>query len=157
MVRDPRDAIASKIRVLEKSQRQRKTPLDGAENRNLTAHCQQFQTYYAPLLSGKGALRGSRLCYVRYEDLVTAPEKVVAYLRSFTGLKLRNLDFGSDFDTGAVDYANADAGWQPWISPHYGKAVTASRIGAYKDVFSRAEIAEIDKACEPFMRHFAYV
>lgn len=159
IVRDPRDVLASMIKVGARLKDQG-TETDIMSrlflSRDIPALCRHYLSFYGPALkAGSGALK-QRLLLLRYEDLVGAPEAEVAKVREFTGIGLKNFDPGKNLETGRVDFSKLDKYRKAWTSPENSQKITDTRIGTYKEVLSEAECAAVTENCRKFMERFKY-
>jgi len=157
-VRDPRDTIVS-MRSVAKKQRDKGiastlTKMDD-DARQLSHYC---QNYYARLLRGELNDMTSSVFLVRYEDLVTQTGQVVDQIRQFTGLALADYDPGVEWQRSAEDYDESrhDPDRSPWTTELYGKGVSDSQIGSYRNSLSAEDIAIIERECQALMRLFSY-
>lgn len=155
IVRDPRDVVASLIRVGRKIKaRGRSDRLSQmTDARDLERLCGYYASFYVPLLSAGTNEGVAKTLFLRYEDLVSRPERVIDELRSFTGLALRT-GAEEDVDSGTLDYGERTD--SPWLSELYGEKITASRVGSYADELSEEEAAYILTTCGPLLRTFGY-
>lgn len=154
-VRDPRDTVASMIEV---AQRQVAQGLDSPLTRmagNAGRFAAQFNWYYTPVLSGPSEALRRRMCFVRYEDLVTETDAVAARLAEFTGLPLHRFDLTKPWRT-RVDFGGqVDAG-EPFHAKLRGTALSDTRIGRYAECLSQPDVRVIERTCGPFMDRFGY-
>ncbi|WP_456427600.1 sulfotransferase [Rhodocaloribacter sp.] len=156
MMRDPRDVVASLLRVGEKMLEKGRNDFVAAATRarDIGRLCRYFTGFYASLWPEQDARFWERTLFVRYEDLVTNPEGVLEDVQAFTGLDLSHVSRAADFDTGTVDYsARTDS---PWFSKLYGKGISGARIGVYAGVLSSEEIALVEHLCADFFKLFSY-
>ncbi|WP_457651486.1 sulfotransferase [Rhodocaloribacter sp.] len=156
MVRDPRDVVASLLRVGEKMLAKGRNDFVAAATRarDVGRLCRYFTGFYAPLWPERDERFWERTLFVRYEDLVTNPEGVLEDVQAFTGLDLAHVTQSDDFDTGTVDYsARTDS---PWFSKLYGKGISGARIGVYDGALSSEEIALVEHLCADFFKLFSY-
>jgi hypothetical protein len=155
MVRDPRDTIASMIRVGEKlgASAAGRNPFRGRSAEELS---RLYLSFYLPLLRREDSAFRDRLLFVRYEDLVQQTDKVLDELRVFTGLSLGNIDPRRDFDTGTLDYRQASEHWKAWITEHYGRRISAARVASFRTDLSRMQTKTIERACGDMMALFGY-
>ena len=120
IARDPRDVVASRIRVAERAGA-------GEIGADLLANfCHDYNQAYQGLVGGAGDL-AKRALLVNYETLARRGD--TAAIAEFTGLHDITADKlwsrrGVDFD------AIRD---NPWISRHYGRPLSAESVGAFRD------------------------
>lgn len=155
MLRDPRDTIASMIRVSRKLSKLKvsRNPYAG---QSVTQLSHNYLSFYQPLFQHKALAFRKRIMFIRYEDLVQHTDKVLEQLRRFTGLSLGGIDTGSSFDTGKLDYQVASPEWQGWITEHYGQAISAAKVGSYRMELSPEQVQTIEGICRTLMRLFNY-
>jgi hypothetical protein len=156
MMRDPRDVVASLLRVGEKMLEKGRNDFVAAATRarDIERLCRYFTGFYASLWPEQDERFWERTLFVRYEDLVTNPEGVLEDVQAFTGLDLSHVSRAADFDTGTVDYsARTDS---PWFSKLYGKGISGARIGVYAGALSSEEIALVEHLCADFFKLFSY-
>lgn len=145
MVRDPRDVIASLLRVGEKmlAQGRKDFVAQATQHRDIASLSRYFLAFYAPIWSVQSDKFWANTLFVRYEDLVQNPEAVLTEVKEFTGLDF-NLSASSDqLDTGMVDFKKLEH--NPWFSKLYGKQISASSVGNYADVLHSDEIRTVEK------------
>lgn len=158
VVRDPRDVIASMVRVGQKLGTHAASDAMGRlfQARDMTALSRHVMSFYRPVIKNAAdGLRG-RLLFLRYEDLVAEPGAAVQKLRGFTGIALGTYDAATEPDTGRVNYRQLDEYRSAWSTEQYTGKVTDSRIGAHAEVLDEAECLEIAKQCAGFMHRFGY-
>lgn len=158
VVRDPRDTVVS-MRDVARKQREGGTDSSLTRlNDDARGLARFYLGYYARFLRGDFSALQSRLFLVRYEDLVSETDQVVEQIRGFTDLPLAEYDPGSEWQRTTRDY-EALRGHQlhgPFTSALYGKAVSDSRIGLYREALSAAETAAVEQECQAIMRAFRY-
>lgn len=158
IVRDPRDVIASMIRVGE---RLHATGVDDAMgrvflSRDIESMVAYLHSFYAP--SAGCTLPGfrERCAFLRYEDLVRDPAGMLTCLRDFTGLSLAGIDPAAD-PVGARPDPSTDVPYErAWVTPLFGRAVNDSRIGGFRAVLSADEEARVQKGTAAFRATFGY-
>ena len=151
MLRDPRDTIASMIKV------GRRQAESGVENPlfadwDIPRLCRHYLSFYGAVLGGTTVAFRRRLLLISYEGLVSDPDRVLARLRDFTGLRLAVDPCQERLDTGGLDYAAASPNWRPWITEHYGRGVSRASLGRYAEVLDPQQVAVIEAECAPLMR-----
>ena len=151
MVRDPRDVIASMIRVGEKAQE-----MDDAGaallTRDIDNLCDIYLHTYFPAFACKRADYQTSLCPIRYEDLVNNPKDTLDVIRQFSGLKLKNYKANADWVHNEIDMTHES----PWTSDLWGKSISNARLNSYKEVLTPDEIAIIEKKCAGPLKDFGY-
>lgn len=156
MVRDPRDVVASMVRVGEK-QRQ-----NGEESvfteRDIPALCQHLQEFYRLTLGFENAEFRSRLGIILYEDLVADPKATLLQIAQFTGLPFDSLDPSADPTRTLVqqERIQADKAYSPWATDVSGKKLAAGRVGNHRTVLTEPEIDQVEHHCADFLNMFGY-
>lgn len=159
IIRDPRDVIASMVRVGQKLAEKgiNNDPMAQIFNkRDMRILSQHFKSFYMPVLRNSDPELGKKCIFLRYEDLVQSPGPVLERLRKFTGLSLDGFDSDSDPGTGKVNFDAADPYRSAWVSKLYGKKISSDRIGTHKDVLTSAEVDIIEQSCQGMMTRFKY-
>ena len=159
IVRDPRDAVASMVRVGERLR------ASGADDiftrmfslRDMGALGRHYLSFYEPVLRAAGdAVLAGRLLIVRYEDLVNDPGHTLAEAGRFAGVDVSALDLTQGDDSEALE-ARRDAPYKrAWLTGLDARAVTDERIGASRKVLSEAEMRTLVATCRSFMERFGY-
>lgn len=155
IVRDPRDIVVS---MLDVGQRLEKRggyhPL--FQEDNLSAMVRSIMSFYAPVLNDYQNNEAFRqVCrFIKYEVLVQHPEKTVALLRSFTGLKLERFNpdeplIGPQKDT----QASKGSFWRTELSH---QAVSNQSMGRFQGRLNPQQIALIEQEAQPLMQTFGY-
>ncbi|MCB0323283.1 MAG: sulfotransferase [Bdellovibrionales bacterium] len=152
LVRDPRDTIASMIRVGERGEK-----LYGRNifARNIEALSRHFLSYYSPIIKCDEAAFRAAVLFLRFRDLVHHADRIFPVLEEFTGVQLGSVRPDRPFDTGTVDY-EADKAISPWWSEHYGQPISAAPVGGFSQTLSAEEAAEISLHCAAFMKLFHF-
>ena len=149
-VRDPRDAVASMIRVGERHKQ--KGEYLGFQESNIRTLCNHYRSFYIAPVSCKAKFFKDRLFVSKYEELVTEPDRVLDRLRRFSGLELK-IDSSRDLDDGGFD---ARSNYGLWATELFGKKISSERIGKYRDVLTDDDVKEINRNCEDIYRIFGY-
>jgi len=156
MIRDPRDVIASMIRVGEKH---REAGQDHEfANRNILQLCEHFVSFYRPAFEVEDEGFRDRLAVIHYENVVTDPKTALEHVTGFTGIPFDSIDPGVDPQLGVVnqDVISASNHFSPWSTEVYGKKVTSSRIGKYREVLTQEETRLVEEYCADFFEWFGY-
>lgn len=160
VVRDPRDVIASMIRVGEKLDAQGAKGDSMARlftSHDMAALSRHYLSFYAPALGARQPGFRARLLVLRYEDLVREPAQEVEKLRAFTGIRLADFDPDKDPDTGRVDHGKGSQYQRAWKTEHDGRKITDATIGTFADTLKPEEIAAVQEHCKGFMSKLRYV
>lgn len=156
VVRDPRDVIASMVRVGEK---QRALGQRGMfADRNVDQLCRHFLSFYQPSFEYKrGEFRG-RLGIVQYEDLISDPQSSLKDISRFTGIPFDSIDPECQPDTGHVqqNVISGSSHYSPWMTAVTGEKLSRSRVGRFTDTLTPAEISQVEECCAEFFDSFGY-
>ncbi|WP_071591953.1 sulfotransferase family protein [Baaleninema simplex] len=158
IVRDPRDTIASMIKVAE---RKKDLPIKERSvanfNRNIIRLSSLYSSYYLPCLvkQSQSVDFREKLIWVQYESLVTNPDSIVAKLKKHTGLKFDRFDRDNIWQRRKPEFGQQD-NLDAWFSPLYGKSISASHIGHYRKILTDEEIRAIENQCDFIFKLFAY-
>jgi hypothetical protein len=156
IVRDPRDVAASLVRVGERLRRQGHSE-GNTLPRDMTRIGNYFMTSYLPALKTDNQDYLSRVTVIRYEDLVTNPAPIIDRIRAATGLALEEFDAASDWQRNKIDLAGLKAADNAWLSSLWGRGLSRSRVGTYRDTLTTAEIEVLERVCAGPMRTFGYL
>jgi hypothetical protein len=153
VVRDPRDIIASMLRVAE---RQRAAGLSSPLveiGRDMERLCDVVMGYYADSYSNTQLLQG-RLHVARYESIAQGDRAALEALGRFSGLVLDGRPAALAPGTWQRQRQDQLAG--AFWSPGWQEATSKPRIGGYAEHLDPAEIAVIERRCARFARGFQY-
>jgi hypothetical protein len=151
-VRDPRDIVASQLAIAIKERRIAPGQHRDADVGRLAVEVMRAYESCLP-----AAPAGSdRLRFVRYEDLVSTPQEVVAGLAAWAGLDLAGFDPANAWAHSLRDYAADRAAGSAYVTELFGKGVSDQRIGQYRNVLRPADLPVIEKVCGPLMAAFRY-
>jgi hypothetical protein len=158
VVRDPRDAIASMVKVggrLHEAGVQDEMARMFTR-RNMDELTRFFLSFYEPALRVRRPEFQRRVLLLRYEDLVEQPQRAIEVIRGFTGLRIAAFDPARDMDLGRVDYRDDSKMQRAWKTERDGKAISGDRVGQYRDVLSAAEVRAVEAGCRVMMKRFKY-
>ena len=154
-MRDPRDVIASMIKVGEK---QSKTIGSNKFPRDIKYLCERINQYHRILFSkdfkNKKNLLNKSTTIIKYEDIVNKTRQSIININKnlTTKIKLKDIDQlwkRSDY----IYKKNKKFGF---FSDHWGKPITQKTIGSYKDILSLKEINLININCKQILNSFEY-
>ena len=160
-IRDPRDTIASIVRVGEQHRKDGVQSEQALLGRNMYALSNFFKRYYVSTFDINSPIR-DRTLFVRYEDVMTDAAKECQRLGDFCGLtfvdqKLQALGNEKTQSANlAPDIRKQDRLSGAFWSELYNKDLSTERIGKYAEKLSRNEISEIEKHCDDFNKVFGY-
>lgn len=155
-VRDPRDVVASLIKVGERMR-------DGGKDnwylkRDMKQFARDYKSFYLRALKEQDPAFRTNLLFVKYEDLVRQPDRELAKIVEFTGLDLPRLHDAAIWQRNELDFKGTES-WEPsrpWSSELWGKAISQARIGSYRDVLTDTEIATLEAECADVFHVFGY-
>lgn len=157
-VRDPRDTIASLIKVgdrlKELGQTRHFTPM--FENRNIEEYLLFYKQAYQKSWNYRLGNFQDNIGFIKYEYLVLKPEEALEILKSFTGLKLDNFNPASSWQRSQINYQNLSAAEKPWYSQLYDRGISAAGINSYRQVLTEAEIKFIEREAADIFKIFQY-
>jgi Sulfotransferase family len=152
-VRDPRDIACSQIEVGEKQHQQ-------GQNvrfpRDVTRLSRENRHYYLPSMTFQHPRFRNQVLFVRYEDLVQQPDTQIDRIRAFTGLALEDYNPAEFWAGGGRDFRSDRKSGDPYINELYGKGVSTSRVGRYREKLTPGEIRVIETECAPIFSAFGY-
>lgn len=158
IVRDPRDTIASLIKVGDRlkklGQERHLTPM--FENRNMEEYLLFYKQAYQNSWNYRLGNFQDKIGFIKYEYLVSKTEEALTILRSFTGLKLANFNPASSWQGSKIDYQNLSAAEQPWYSQLYNQGISAAGINNYRQVLTETEIQFIEQEAADIFQIFNY-
>jgi hypothetical protein len=156
IVRDPRDTVCSLVKVSERMG-DRNHPLSGAAG-DLVRLCRYYRSYYRPAFNYRNPGFQRNLCVVKYEDLVLNTPAVVDRLRDFTQLDLAQFDPGDPWKRSRLDYDElaSHKDHQPWQSELRGKALSADKVGIYRENLDQQDLQVVERECADFLARFQY-
>ena len=160
IVRDPRDVIASIIRV---AGRHIKNKISSPQTDlvDIKKHCEHYAAYYADVIKNLGNFY-NRLMFVKYEDFMNEPNKQLLRISQFSGARYdtnRAIEFlpehasSPNFDK---EEREKDSFSGAFWSDSYTQPISTDRIGRYKEVLNDEQIKEIERRLQPFGNRFNY-
>jgi hypothetical protein len=153
VVRDPRDVIASILRVAERQRAAGRESHLTAMGRDMAQLSNFMLSYYADPYSHVSLLHG-RLHVIRYEDAVRRDPAALEGLMRFVGRPIegRLADLAGEGWHCQREDSYAGAFW----SAGWTEGASEQSIGAYRRLLSEAEVAAIERDCGKFGRRFRY-
>lgn len=154
-VRDPRDVVASLLEVAARESDALGKP--SAPRTRMRQFTRQALYFYDRPLADFGPKDGARHLWVRYEDMVRAPEATAERLGAFTGIDLSGYQSGEPWrgwGDGTVDLDGRKR--SPYFSPLWGQPVTQDRIGAWRTALTDVEASRVAQAASDLMQAFGY-
>lgn len=157
MIRDPRDVIASMVKVGE---RQKQVGVESVFTlRDIPTLCKHFQDFYRLTFDFKNQSFRDRLGIVLYEDLAREPKATLKQLADFTGVPFDAIDPTAEPRPSLVDadVIRTDRMYSPWATEVSGAKLAANRVGNYRNVLEPHEIAQVEQHCGDFLQTFGYL
>lgn len=142
MMRDPRDTLASMYKVRQRIEK------SGASHpltqMSLAQMVQHYLDFYVPTFTSQDAAYKEHCPFIRYEDLVSAPENLIETLRKLTGLPLDNFDWKQPMTRIHPLKEQGNQRVSPWRTELRHQPLSAQNIGQYKALFKTEEIRLIE-------------
>lgn len=160
IVRDPRDVIASIIRVNERH-RESGTWTPHGSLKTMPEFCDYYSSYYDSVFARRADF-GSNLMFVRYEDVVSNPVETFGHISRFSGARYegdsmtRFTDEHAQASNFRKDLRLEDPLSGAFWSELYTKDLSTEGIGKYKQTLSPSDVAEIESRLGGFGRSFRY-
>lgn len=160
-VREPKDTIASMIKVGERQVRRGEPPFFQGSARDVAQFVTHYRSYYAPLfehLNKAGASARARVMFVSYERLLTDTASTVAALGRFSGIDLGRFDKNAAWRSEVHGAAGnvEDGKISAWQTELEGGKLSMARMGRYAEVLTEQEIAQVDALSVDICRVFGY-
>lgn len=143
--RDPRDQVASEVEVNARR--------EGAGRADVDRLADDYVDYLAPA-AGLVVARDARVLLLRYEDFVRGDAALHARVLATCGIDLARFDASAAWDV-APEYLDKLAA-RPSRSDAYGKPVTKERIGRWREVLTRDEVAIVEDVTQRLMDFLGY-
>lgn len=154
IVRDPRAAIASMLVWGDKMRAEGREHF--FQNRDMVELSRYYNAFYTPLLKCESTTFQEKIKYIKYEDLVLEPTKIVDEIRDFTGLKLKDFAPNQDWKNTKIDFCDNDLPIRDAVTELYGKPISSSRIATYEQMLTEDEIKTVEKECRLIFKSFEY-
>ncbi|NEQ41513.1 MAG: sulfotransferase [Okeania sp. SIO3I5] len=158
IIRDPRDTIASLINVGNKmaslGETTHLTPM--FTERKLSEFLEFYRRAYAPSWNCQLVSFQTKVAYIKYEHLVLNPTVAIQQLQDFTGLNLSNSIKNDKWQRSQVNYTQLSDAEKPWYSELYGKGISPTSVGRYRQVLRQEEINFIQREGVDIFRIFGY-
>jgi hypothetical protein len=160
IVRDPRDVIAS---IKDVNVRHHETDVWSPHGslKTMQQFCDFYGSYYQGVFTRRADF-GSRLMFVRYEDVVTKPQQTFAQISAFSGAVYAGDEMTKFTDEHAQaknftkDLRLKDPLSGAYWSDMYTKDLSTDRIGNYAKILNPGEVAEIQRLQSGFGKSFRY-
>lgn len=158
IVRDPRDTIVSMMKVAEREAKLPPRERTVANlGRDMVRLSQFYSSYYIPSLVYQARSDDFRqkILWVKYESLVGNTISEVKRISNFTGLEIEGIERGNVWHRRQPDFGRQDR-QDVWFSSLYGKKISKSHVGQYRNYLSDREISEIEDQCNVIFDKFNY-
>jgi len=147
VVRDPRDCVASMSVVAERAN-MAGAPLPMGEMADgIEGMAVLFLRYYANVISSELIQNPLRLLTVRYEDLVTNQQELLARISLWSGL---------DINPDAIQRSDAGDDGSIFGATLYGEKISDNSIGGFAKRLSAEDIEIVEKTTHNFMQFYGY-
>ena len=163
-VRDPKDTIASMIKVGEKHRQDGVNSFLARADRNLKVLCTSYRQFYLPVIKAidnGGEELKARVLFVPYEQLIGDTETEVRRLSAFCDLSLSPAEM-ADRDarrsrvTRETDPLFDHPHWSAYVTGLSGGPISGASIGRHREVLSADEAEKIDALCADIRQAFGY-
>lgn len=154
-MRDPRDTIASMIEVGEKTEQ---NTSNNPFPRDIARLARRFMSAYGPAMNRakEDANFKARIGIIKYEDLITQPEREIERLAHMTTLTFSEFDPSNFWGQVGRDYDADRRNNHPWVTALHGKGFSNSHIGRYHEDLTEEEVAVIEIVCADAFNLFGY-
>lgn len=157
IVRDPRDIVASMLRVAERARKFPGQPFYSAFGRDMEKFSNHLKSYYVNVINSCQAKSHNirkRTFFVKYENLVGNTDSTLGDISRFFEIDLRSFDKEKEWNT-IIDFEKRRE-TNAFCSDLYGKAISSKRIGDYREVLTEQEVSDVEKHCADYMKLFRY-
>ncbi|HED33204.1 MAG TPA: sulfotransferase [Gammaproteobacteria bacterium] len=155
IIRDPRDVVASLVQVGERLRK--KGEAEGQTlPRDMTVLGNYYMQTYMPALSYQNKDYQKQITIIKYEELVSNPQAVIQNIRQASGLALEEFNETEGWRNDNIDYDDLKRNNNAWLSDLWGKRLSNSRIGRYKEILRPEEISFLEKVCAGPLKSFGY-
>lgn len=160
IVRDPRDVIASIMNVNARHRASGTWSPHGALE-TMQQFCDYYSNYYNSVFAQRADF-GSRLMFVRYEDVVSNPLKTFDHISTFSGaiysgdVMTRFTDEHAQAKNFSKDLRLKDPLSGAFWSEMYTQDLSTEGIGKYQQTLSPAQADEIQSRLSGFGKTFRY-
>ncbi len=155
IIRDPRDVVASLVQVGERLRK--KGEVEGNTlPRDMTILGNYYMQTYMPALSYQNQDYQKRITIIKYEELVSNSQAVIQNICQASGLALNEFNETEDWKSDEIDYDDLKKNNNAWLSDLWGKRLSNSRIGRYKEILKPDEISLLEKVCAGPLQTFGY-
>jgi len=156
LVRDPRDVIASLLRVRGKLQKTNDSEWKTLP-RDMRTLSEYYNMTYQPALTSSNPGYLNSLAVIKYEDLVLNPPVVIDAIEKKTGISIPASAVTDGWERSNIDLAALESANNAWTSDGWGKGITSSNIGSYRNVLTTDEVMQVNRYCSFPMKKFGYI
>lgn len=158
-VRDPRDTVASMLRVGQRQRRFRLRSVVAESGRDMIRLSAVYRGAYLPLLRRLRRDRdlAARVRFVRYEDLVADPGAEAAALGAFCGVAVPDGGVASLPRSQGLARVAAHPHWRSYLTALSERPVSRKSVGTHARILSDEEVRMVQKRCRRLMKHFEYI
>ncbi|NIA68784.1 sulfotransferase [Pelagibius litoralis] len=163
-VRDPKDTIASMLRVGEKHRHSGVNSFLATAIRYIDNLCQSYRRFYLPVMSAlkkdQGTLK-EKVVFVRYESLVGDTRNVINGLATFCKVPLafesviEERTLSDQIDQGN-DALHSHPRWSAYLTELSGGPIFSTSISNYRKRLTEAEAGRIDRQCADIRKAFGH-
>jgi hypothetical protein len=155
-VREPKDTIASIVKVGERQKSLGLRLFSGRAQRDIGRLCKAYNAAYLSSLRAGDRLAG-RLVYVRYEDVVADGAAAMAPVWAHYGIAPGDLTKAeNERRTPHFKAVTEHRYWRTYLTELSGRAISASSLGGSRQILGTVERARIDWRCRRVRRTFGY-
>lgn len=152
-VRDPRDIVVSMIEVGVKQQKQ---GINNQFPRDISLLSKTILQSYYPFVVLRPQKLISKTVVAKYEEITQNPTNAIKQLEEKMVLDLSGYNHEKKWPRTATDIESRNQRGDPFFTDKWGKPISNSSVGKYKQVLSRSEIETIETICAPIFNQFDY-
>ena len=159
-VREPKDTIASSLRVGERQREAGVVTALSKAGRNIDGLCDLYNAAYLPLLSTvsnpDSPLR-SRVFFARYEDLTKTPDLLLDQICGFCEIAPAAIPTDGPWPASDSMAKLAEHPmWRTFMTELSGQGVSGASVGRHKAVLTPEECERVDDKCRVVAEFFKY-
>jgi len=155
-VRDPRDTIASMVRVMETQTKIGQITDLTMRGRDMELLSRYYLSFYSPVMSSDSPTLADSTLILRHEDVLGAFDELLETLREFTGLPLQGVSAANPWARSSIDFSNSRTSVSPVDSSLHGQPLSAAHAGNFLDVLTPDEVHAIEHHCAEVIQLFGY-
>ncbi len=160
IVRDPRDVIASMLRVAERHKESRLNARQ-SQTHEIIDFCKNYISFYENIFKRMRVFKNN-LMFMKYEDFVSNTEAQLAKISKLSGAKYdveKAVEFQPEHAKAAYfnrEERMKDGFGSAFWSEQYTQSLTSEKIGAYKKDLNADQIKEIETRLQGIGQKFGY-